>query len=94
MNTQTIKGGNTAEFYHKEGKVQRGQKYADTGTLAKSLMQEKVHPDVSKVVWRFNRWHHHVDYTPWKNMKLIRNKEVTTTGKINNYGMTLKVDNS
>ena len=89
MNTQTIKGGNTQEFYHAEGKVRAGGKYADTGTLAKSKMQVAVHPDVSKLVWRFGRWHHHVDYRPFKQNRLIKLLEVKNESKINNYGMSL-----
>ena len=69
VNTQVLKGGNTKEFYAKEG------------TMPKSKMQVKMHPDVSKLVWRFNRWHHHVDYGPFKKNKLIK--------KDNNYGMIL-----
>lgn len=88
--TQTIKGGNTEEFYHKEGKVQDGAKYADTGTLAKSQMQVAVHPDVSKVVWKFGRIHHHVDYTPFKTNKLKRRADFKPKGEVNNYGMNLK----
>lgn len=90
MPTQTIGGGNTQEFYHAEGKVQAGQKYADTGTLAKSQMQVKVHPDVSKLVWKFNRYHHHVDYTPFKKLKLIRKENIEISKKPNEYGMALK----
>jgi hypothetical protein len=90
MPTQTIGGGNTQEFYHAEGKVQAGQKYADTGTLAKSQMQVKVHPDVSKLVWKFNRYHHHVDYTPFKKLKLIRKEDIEIPRQANDYGMKLK----
>jgi hypothetical protein len=90
MPTQTIGGGNTQEFYHAEGKVQAGQKYADTGTLAKSQMQVKVHPDVSKLVWKFNRYHHHVDYTPFKKLKLIRKENIEIPKQANDYGMKLK----
>jgi hypothetical protein len=90
MPTQVVKGGNTEEFYHKEGTVQKGQKYADTGTIAKSKMQVAVHPDVSKLVWKFNRWHHHVDYTPFKNQKLIKKSDINISNTVNNYGMGLK----
>ena len=48
--TQRLGGGNTAEFYAKEG------------TAPKSEMLKRVHPDVTKLVWKFNRHHHHVDY--------------------------------
>lgn len=91
MNTQTIKGGNTQEFYHAEGKVKAGQKYADTGTLAKSQMQVAVHPDVSRLVYRFNRVHHHVDYTPFKANKLVRKKGLEIPEGPENYGMSLKL---
>jgi len=75
--TQTIKGGNTEQFYSKEG------------TSPKSEMQVRMHPDVSKLVWKFNRWHHHVDYRPFKNNKLIRKPDVEIPEGINNYGMIL-----
>jgi len=87
MGTQVLKGGNTDEFYHAEGKVQQGQKYADTGTLAKSQMLVDVHPDVSKLVKKFSRWHHAVDYSPFKNQKLIKKDGLKLTGKPKNYGM-------
>lgn len=76
--TQTMKGGNTDEFYAKEG------------TLPKSEMLAKLHPDVAEVVWRFNRWHHHVDYTPFKRNQLIRRDDVVIPEGINKYGMVLK----
>jgi hypothetical protein len=52
--TQAISGGNTTEFYSKEG------------TLPKSEMLQKLHPDVTSVVWRYDRWHHQVDYSRFK----------------------------
>ena len=75
--TQTMEGGNTAEFYAKEG------------TLPKSQMLERLHPEVAEVVWRFNRWHHHVDYTPFKRTKLKRKAGVVIPEGPNNYGMKL-----
>lgn len=90
MPTQTIGGGNTQEFYHAEGaKVRAGEKYADNGTLAKSQMQVKVHPDCSELVWKFSRWHHHVDYNRFKNNKLIRKDDISVERGVNNYGMEL-----
>jgi hypothetical protein len=75
--TQTMKGGNTDAFY------------AIEGTLPKSRMLVDMHPDVAKVVWRFGRWHHHVDYRPFKNTKLIRRKDIDIPQGVNNYGMKL-----
>lgn len=53
--TQKLGGGNTTEFY------------ANEGTYNKSKMLELAHPDVAKTVWKFNRWHHEVDYRPFRN---------------------------
>ena len=90
MATQAIKGGNTDEFYHKEGILRDGERYADDGTLAKSQMQVDVHPDVSRLVFRFGRIHHYVDYTPFKKTKLIKKKNITIKKDVENYGMELK----
>lgn len=87
--TQTIKGGNTGEFYHKEGEVKPGEKYADKGTLAKSQMQVAVHPDVSRLTWRFGRWHHYVNYAPFKKRKLIRKEGLEIPAGNDEYGMKL-----
>tara|TARA_R100001530_G_scaffold90758_1_gene63067 strand:+ start:170 stop:469 length:300 start_codon:yes stop_codon:yes gene_type:complete len=76
--TQVLRGGNSKEFYDKEG------------TLPKSQMQVNVHPDVSKIVWRFNRIHHYVDYSKFKANRLIKKKGVNIKAGINNYGMELK----
>lgn len=61
--TQTIKGGNTEAFYHAEGTVVKGERYARDGTKAKSKMLVDLHPDITTLVWKFGRWHHHVDYS-------------------------------
>jgi hypothetical protein len=90
LNTQTIPGGNTAEFYHAEGKVKDGEKYADTGTLAKSRMQVAVHPDVSTLVWRFKRWHHLVDYSGFRRNRLRLKKGLEVQADPNEYGMTIQ----
>tara|TARA_R110000737_G_C14584649_1_gene486377 strand:+ start:114 stop:1304 length:1191 start_codon:yes stop_codon:yes gene_type:complete len=78
VTTQRMRGGNSKEFYDEEG------------TLPKSQMLADLHPDVASVVWRFNRWHHHVDYKPFKNNELL-----LVGGQqegINNYGMNLEAD--
>lgn len=75
--TQTIKGGNTEAFYAKEG------------TKPKSQMLKDMHPDVVKVVWKYNRWHHHVNYRPFKANRLIKKDNLNIPEGINNYGMKL-----
>lgn len=52
--TQTIKGGNTADFYEKEG------------TGPKSLMLAAMHPDLARMTFRYGRVHHYVDYGGFK----------------------------
>lgn len=76
--TQTMAGGNTTELYSK------------VGTLPKSQMLARLHPDVATVVWRFNRWHHHVDYSSFKHNRLILRKNLIIPEGVNNYGMVLK----
>lgn len=68
--TQTVKGGNTSEFYHAEGELDKS-KWRDgqlnaTGTINKSQMLVDMHPDVARMVWRYGRWHHYVDYLPFQ----------------------------
>lgn len=91
--TQTIKGGNTAEFYHKEfvedEQELEGKRYNEKGTINKSQMLADMHPDVARVVWRYGRWHHYVDYTPFKKNKLVLKDGVVLPEGINNYGMKL-----
>lgn len=75
--TQTVKGGNT-------------EVYKEEGTDVKSKMLENMHPDVALVVWRYGRWHHHVNYLPFKKNKLIKKKGLVIPKGINNYGMVLR----
>jgi hypothetical protein len=89
MDTQVLPGGNTAEFYLAEGK-KNGGKYADTGTIAKSQMLVNVHPDVSKLAFKFERWHHEVDYSPFKTNRLVLRDGVERPSGVNDYGMTLR----
>jgi len=86
VTTQRMAGGNTVEFYKNEG------------TLNKSQMLVDMHPDVAKLTKKFNRWHHHVDYRPFKKNILQLKDGLIIENKVNNYGMKLYsknlVDNS
>lgn len=73
--TQTIRGGNTEEFYAYEG------------TMNKSKMLAEMHPDVARVMWRYNRWHHYVDYSSFKKNKLKLKKDINISNGNNEYGM-------
>jgi len=76
--TQKLKGGNTDEFYAKEG------------TYPKSKMLVDIHPDVSKLAWRFGRCHHHVDYSKFKTTQLRKVAGYKEKRGVDNYGMVLK----
>lgn len=89
LGTQVVKGGNTDEFYHVEGKHKKGQRYTDTGTLAKSKMLARVHPDIARTVWRFGRYHHHVNYRPFQKNLLLRECGSTKERPPNEYGLKL-----
>ncbi len=64
LTTQTLGGGNTEAFY------------AGEGTLPKSKMLVDMHPDVARLVWKFGRWHHHVNYNDYKDIPLIKKKDL------------------
>jgi len=48
-----------------------------------------LHPDIVKVTWKFNRWHHDVKYKIFKQ-KLQIKESIILKDIINNYGMELK----
>jgi hypothetical protein len=75
--TQTMGGGNTDLFYK------------DEGTLNKSKMLVDMHPDVTTLTKKFNRWHHHVDYRKFKKNILIFKDDYKKEYGINNFGMKL-----
>lgn len=75
IKTQSMKGGNTEAFYAKEG------------TYYKSKMQIDLHPDCSKMVKKFGRIHHYVDYKRFANNKLIKKSSIKIPNSVNEYGM-------
>lgn len=91
--TQTLSGGNTAEFYHAEGNTDRsawrGGMLNAEGTINKSQMLVDLHPDVARMVWRYDRWHHHVDYSPFEKNQLKLKDGIVIDNKVNNYGLKL-----
>lgn len=92
--TQKLKGGNTEEFYHKEIGTEvldkaKNMDYNAVGTVNKSEMLVKMHPDVARVSWKYGRWHHYVDYSPFKNNELRYKPGVKISSEPNNYGMKL-----
>jgi hypothetical protein len=77
--TMRAKGGNTDELY----------KLTDNRReFAESLKEQ--HPDVVDVTWKFGRWHHQVNYKPFKKNKLIKKQGIRIPKGVNNYGMVIK----
>ena len=79
VSTLRMKGGNTDELYKKTN---------NRLEFAQSLVDQ--HPDVARVVWRYERWHHQVDYRPFERNKRILKDGIVIPDGVNNYGMTLK----
>jgi|TARA_R110000744_G_scaffold376950_1_gene491578 hypothetical protein len=77
--TMTQGGGNTDTIY-------------DTGDerleFAESLYRQ--HPDVVNVTRKFNRWHHHVNYKPFKGRALQYVEGYKQTNDVDNFGMVLR----
>lgn len=78
VTTQRMRGGNTDTIYNTDDNRRE---------FAESLNRQ--HPDVVKVAWKFGRWHHQVDYRPFKNNVLIKKEGVVIPDGIDNYGMYL-----
>ena len=75
--TQSVKGGNDKVFYSVEG----------TGPKSQMLVDE--YPEHARLVHKFGRTHHHVDYTTFKANRLIRKKNAVIPTEPNEYGMAL-----
>jgi hypothetical protein len=63
--TMTMRGGNTDALYAHD---------ADRREFAESLARQ--HPDVVRVVRRYGRWHHDVDYRPFRGNALVPRADV------------------
>jgi hypothetical protein len=75
--TMVTKGGNTPIY--------------TTGDLRSEFVDSLIeqHPDVVKKVWRYDRWHHEVNYKPFQNNRLIKKEGLVIEDKVNEYGMIL-----
>lgn len=78
VTTMRMKGGNTEEVY---GDTDNRKEFAES--------LQRQHPDIVKVTWKFNRWHHQVNYKPFKKNKLIRKDGLIIPNRVNDYGMKL-----
>lgn len=78
LNTMSVKGGNTPIY--------------TTGDKREAFVDSLIeqHPDVTTKVWRYGRWHHEVDYAPFKNNDprlKDEYRELVGSNTVNNYGM-------
>lgn len=78
VTTMRMKGGNTDHVYTDNDNRLK---------FAQSLQEQ--HPDVVRIVKKFGRWHHHVDYRPFRENQLIKKKGLRIPKKNNEYGMSL-----
>jgi len=74
--TMTVKGGMTPH-YQGDGRLK----------MARELQQK--HPDVVKVIHKWGRWQHQVDYRPFKANRLKRKPGLVIPEGNNEYGMKL-----
>ena len=82
--TMKMGGGNTEELY------QQTKEFDGRLEMAKSLREQ--HPDVTKIVWKWNRWQHQVDYSRFKKNLPKKKKDTQIQEGVNNYGMRLLRD--
>lgn len=73
-----MKGGNTDHVYNTDDHRR---------AFAESLQAQ--HPECVKVVWKFNRWHHQVDYSAFKQNNPMLKSHVVPVPVDNDYGMRL-----
>jgi len=74
--TMTMRGGNH-------------EIYKDGGRKEFALSLQKQHPKIVEVIQRWNRWHHKVDYSAFRNNELKLRPGVVIKDEINEYGMQL-----
>lgn len=75
--TLTTKGGNAAIYNQTDNRRE----------FAESLKRQ--HPDIVEVVQKYNRWHHLVDYSGFKNNTPILKKGIKIKEGVDEYGMQL-----
>jgi hypothetical protein len=78
VTTMRMRGGNTDTLYNTDD---------ERLMFARSLVEQ--HPDVVKVVRKFNRWHHQVDYSSFKKNRLIKKEGLVVPEGINEHGLVL-----
>jgi hypothetical protein len=79
--TMIMRGGNTDELYKQDANFD--------GRLEMARSLKRQHPDVTRIVRKWGRWQHSVDYRPFKGNRLIKKEGLSVPEGVNNYGMVL-----
>jgi hypothetical protein len=72
--------------------VKGGIDYRASDRLVASRELRAKHPDVSRLAFKWGRWHHHVDYSSFRSNKLKRRDDVAIVQGVDEFGMVLQVD--
>lgn len=76
--TLSMKGGNTTELYADgDKKKEKSQTLVD------------AYPDFASLAWRYDRWHHRVDFDVFKKNILKKKQNLAIPQGINEFGMKL-----
>lgn len=72
--TMRMPGGNTDELYAGQGfslgRTTELTQAMHDAVLEKALTLQKMHPDIVQVKKKWGRWHHEVDYSPFRDNEL------------------------
>ena len=82
LQTLTVKGGNTEELYNL-GKENFDKRKA----FVESLIEQ--HPDLVKMIYHYDRWHHYVNYKVFSNLLPILKDGLSFKHEPNENGMVL-----
>ena len=75
--TMTMKGGNEQIYRESNNRYD----------FAKALKDQ--HPDLVEIIWRYNRYHHEVNYKPFRINRLKLKDGIKLKDKSNEYGLKL-----
>jgi hypothetical protein len=78
IQTMVVKGGMTPH-YQGDGRLEMARQLID------------LHPDVTKLRWKWHRWQHHVDYSRFRSNRLKLKPGVNVLPQDNEYDMTMTV---
>lgn len=94
LRTMKLAGGNTDEMYGKDGSAKaEGGVHTDTvGRYEMALALERAWPGIVKIVRKFGRWQHSVNWKLFKDIRLepAEGVDLNALPDVDEMGMTLK----